>query len=40
LRYTIDGERKNALEPKEVMTANLGRSPTFADLLIMAFSFL
>jgi hypothetical protein len=39
LRYTIAGDRRKALEPKEEMAAALGRSPTFCDLLLMSFSF-
>lgn len=38
LRYTIKNDRRKALEPKEELVAALGRSPTWADLFIMAFS--
>jgi hypothetical protein len=39
LTYTIEADRTKALEPKEVMSASLGHSPTYADLLIMSFAF-
>jgi hypothetical protein len=39
VRWTIDNERKVALEPKEEMAANLGHSPDFADCFIQSFAF-
>jgi hypothetical protein len=39
LRWTIDNERKVALEPKAEMAANLGHSPDFADVFIQSFAF-
>jgi hypothetical protein len=39
LRWTVDNERKIALEKKEEYAANLGHSPDFADTFGQSFAF-
>lgn len=39
LRWTIDGDRRVALEPKADMAARIGHSPDFADTLVQSFAF-
>jgi hypothetical protein len=39
LRWTINNDRKIALEKKEDLTANLGHSPDFADAFCQSFAY-
>ena len=39
LRWTIDGDRRVALEPKDEMVARIGHSPDFADTVVQSFAF-
>jgi hypothetical protein len=39
LRWTLDNDRKIALEPKEDLMARLGHSPDFADTLCQSFAY-
>lgn len=40
LKWTINNERKIALQPKEEYMAELGHSPDFADTMIQSFAYL